>query len=179
MVGRESVQDNPYLDDFYADMPQWIFNLAVYNLTDRIQHHEELKRSDKNVIIDRSIYEDMYVFITALHEMGAISERDYQTYASLWKLLVDRIPKPDALIYLHAPVETLISRIRRRRRASETNITISYLQLLEDNYSAWIKEFDLCPVISIDASEFNFLAEPDVVESAVAALENAIGPLSA
>ena len=123
----ESVADNPYLPDFYADMRQWSFHLQVYFLGHRADQHLEMAADPRFAIIDRSIYEDAHIFARALHSMGNISERDYQTYQQLFNVLIKKLPSPSLLIYLKAPVSLLIKRIRSRGRAIENTITSEYL----------------------------------------------------
>ena len=119
----ESVADNPYLADFYADMRQWSFHLQVFFLGHRAHQHLEMSSDPRSAIIDRSIYEDAYIFARALHEMGNLNERDYLAYRQLFDLVVKTLPPPSLLIYLKAPVKVLIRRIQARARNIETGIT--------------------------------------------------------
>ena len=114
----ESVADNPYLPDFYENMRQWSFHLQIFFLGHRAEHHLALARSPQSAIADRSIYEDAYIFARALHHMNNINERDYQAYQTLFKLVVNNLPRPDLLLYLHAPVPILIDRSLPWRRPS-------------------------------------------------------------
>ena len=115
-IGNEAVSHNAYLSDYYGDPARWAFHLAVHNLELRLRQLIELKRCGQSVVLDRSIYEDRYVFVEAQRELGLLSERDYRCYLSLWELLFEKIPVPDALIYLHVPVGVLLNRIRARGR---------------------------------------------------------------
>jgi len=126
----ESVADNPYLPDFYADMRSWSFHLQVFFLGHRAEQYLELATSPQSAILDRSIYEDAYIFARALHHMGNINERDYFSYRRVFDLVVSSLPAPDLLIYLKAPVPVLVERIRRRGRDIESGITPDYLALL-------------------------------------------------
>jgi deoxyadenosine/deoxycytidine kinase len=153
----ESVADNPYLADFYADMRQWSFHLQVFFLGHRAQQHLELARRPESAIADRSIYEDAHIFARALHHMGNLSERDYQAYRRVFDLLVAGLPRPDLLLYLRAPVRVLLERIRRRGRAIEGGITAEYLSLLEAFYQEWMQTFDLCPVLTIPTDDLDFV----------------------
>ena len=145
----ESVADNPYLPDFYADMRAWSFHLQVFFLGHRAQQYLELASQPQSAILDRSIYEDAHIFSRALHHMGNLSERDYQAYRRVFDLVVSRLPAPDLLIYLRAPVPVLIDRIQSRGRAIEGGITAEYLTLLESFYDKWMQTFDICPVLTI------------------------------
>jgi len=153
----ESVSDNPYLADFYADMRAWSFHLQIFFLGHRAQQYLELANSPESAILDRSIYEDAYIFARALHHMGNLSERDYLSYRRLFDLLVSKLPPPDLLIYLKAPVEVLMERIRRRGRAIESSITPAYLALLDSFYEEWMQHFDVCPVLTIRTDDLDFV----------------------
>jgi deoxyadenosine/deoxycytidine kinase len=149
----ESVADNPYLPDFYADMRTWSFHLQVFFLGHRAQQYLDLASQPQSAILDRSIYEDAYIFSRALHHMGNLSERDYQAYRRVFDLIVSRLPPPDLLIYLRAPVSVLIDRIHSRGREIESGITPEYLSLLESFYDEWMQTFDICPVLTIRTDE--------------------------
>jgi len=153
----ESVVDNPYLADFYADMRQWSFHLQIFFLGHRAQQHLALANSPESAIADRSIYEDAHIFARALHHLGNLSERDYQAYRRVFDQVVDSLPRPDLLLYLRAPVPVLLNRIGRRGRAIESGITSDYLSLLETFYEEWIQAFDLCPVLTLHTDDLDFV----------------------
>jgi len=155
----ESVADNPYLSDFYADMRVWSFHLQVFFLGHRAGQYLELARSPQSAILDRSIYEDAHIFARALHHLGNINERDYFSYRRVFDLVVDHLPPPDLLIYLKAPVPVLIKRIRARGRTIEGGITPEYLSLLESFYDDWMRVFDVCPVLTIRTDDLDFVHE--------------------
>jgi deoxyadenosine/deoxycytidine kinase len=156
----ESVADNPYLADFYADMRQWSFHLQIFFLGHRAQQHLELARSSESAIADRSIYEDAYIFARALHHLSNLSERDYQAYRAIFDMVVSGLPRPDLLLYLTAPVSVLLDRIQQRGRAIESGITAEYLSLLESFYEEWMQIFDLCPVLTIHTDDLDFVNKP-------------------
>jgi deoxyadenosine/deoxycytidine kinase len=153
----ESVADNPYLPDFYADMRIWSFHLQVFFLGHRAQQHLDLAAMPQSAICDRSIYEDAYIFARALHHMRNLTERDFLAYRKVFDLLVATLPSPDLLIYLRAPVEVLVERIHRRGRAIESGISADYLALLESFYDEWMQNFDLCPVLTIRTDDLDFV----------------------
>ena len=153
----ESVADNPYLPDFYADMRTWSFHLQVFFLGHRAEQYLDLASSPQSAILDRSIYEDAYIFARALHQMGNINERDYFSYRRVFDLVVASLPAPDLLIYLKAPVKVLVERIRRRGRDIETGITPDYLALLESFYEDWLAAFDICPVLTIRTDDLDYV----------------------
>ncbi|MEN6408924.1 MAG: deoxynucleoside kinase [Anaerolineaceae bacterium] len=156
----ESVTDNPYLPDFYKDMRTWSFHLQVYFLGHRAEQHLELFNDPRTAIIDRSIYEDAYIFARALHAMGNLSERDFDAYRRLFALVIRNLPPPDLLIYLKAPVPVLINRIQARGRGMESGIDPDYLTLLDSFYDEWMSSFDLCPVLTIRTDDLDFVHKP-------------------
>jgi deoxyadenosine/deoxycytidine kinase len=156
----ESVADNPYLPDFYADMRNWAFQLQIFFLGHRAQQYLDLCNSGQSVIFDRSIYEDAYIFARAAHHMGNLTERDYHSYRRVFDLVVSRLPAPDLLIYLRAPVSVLLNRIQSRGRSIESGISPEYLSLLESFYDDWINAYDVCPVLTIRSDDLDFVHKP-------------------
>ena len=165
--GYESVADNPYLPDFYADMHAWAFHLQVFFLGHRAEQYLEALKDSRSAILDRSIYEDFHIFTRALHHMGNMSERDYLSYRRLFELVVASLPPPALLIYLKAPAAVLINRITRRARNIETGITAEYLSLLESYYEEWLDGFDTCPVLTIRSDDLDYVHEPRHLETVV------------
>ncbi len=153
----ESVNENPYLSDFYADMRKWSFHLQVFFLGHRAQQHLDLWEAPENAIIDRSIYEDAFIFARALNAMGNLTDQDYQAYLKVFDLVVRSLPAPSLLIYLQAPVPVLMERIHQRNRNMESGISADYLTLLESFYHDWINNFDLCPVLTIRTDDLDFV----------------------
>ncbi len=153
----ESVADNPYLPDFYLDMRRWSFHLQVYFLGHRAEQHLELWGDPNSAIIDRSIYEDAYIFARALNHMGNLSNLEYQSYLRVFNLITRNLPPPSLLIYLKAPVPLLIDRIRRRARDIETGISADYLNLLDSFYDDWMGSFDICPVLTLRTDDLDFV----------------------
>ncbi len=153
----ESVADNPYLAEFYADMRQWSFHLQIFFLGHRARQHLALANSPVSAIADRSIYEDAHIFARALHHLGNLSERDYAAYRNVFNLVVEHLPRPDLLLYLKAPVDVLMERIRKRGRGIESGITAEYLALLDTFYTEWMQIFDLCPVLTIRTDNLDFV----------------------
>lgn len=161
ITAYESVVDNPYLPQFYKDMRLWSFHLQVYFLGHRAEQHIYLSEIPESAILDRSIYEDAYIFARALHHLGNLSDRDYNAYLRLYHLIVQNLPKPDLLIYLKAPVPILLERIRRRARSIESSIDFDYLSLLERFYDEWVSEFNLCPVLTISSDDLDFVHQTE------------------
>ena len=153
----ESVADNPYLPNFYKDMKAWSFHLQVYFLGHRARQHLQMAQDPRSTIIDRSIYEDAYIFCRALNHMGNLNELDYQTYLSVFNLLIPSLPVPSMLVYLRCPVDVLMARIHQRARDIESSISAEYLALLESYYDEWMQTFDACPVLTIKTDDLDFV----------------------
>ncbi len=168
----ESVVDNPYLAQFYADMRQWAFHLQVFFLGHRAQQHLSLAQDPESAISDRSIYEDAHIFARALYHMGNLSERDYRSYRAVFDLVVASLPKPDLLLYLAAPVPVLLERIHGRGRSMESGITAEYLTLLDSFYDEWLSTFDLCPVLTIRTDDLDFVHKPKHLQIVVQSIED-------
>lgn len=168
----ESVADNPYLPDFYADMKRWSFHLQIFFLGHRAEQHRELAASPRSAIADRSIYEDAYIFARALRHMGNMRERDYDAYRRLFDQIVDNLPHPDLLLYLKAPVPVLLERINQRGREIENGITADYLSLLESFYTDWMATFDLCPVLTIPSEQLDFVNKPHHLDIVVGHIQD-------
>lgn len=156
----ESVEDNPYLADFYGDMRAWAFHLQVFFLGHRAQQHRRLANSTESTIIDRSIYEDAEIFANAALKLETVTEREHATYRTVFDLIVQSLPAPDLLIYLTAPIEVLLGRIKSRGREMELGITQDYLALLESYYDEWMDKFDVCPVLQIRTNDLDFVHKP-------------------
>jgi deoxyadenosine/deoxycytidine kinase len=161
----ESVSDNPYLPDFYADMHAWSFHLQIFFLGHRSNQYLDLARSERSAILDRSIYEDAYIFARALHHLGNLNERDYLAYRRVFDLLVSTLPPPNLLINLKAPIDVLMERIRRRGRDIESGITADYLTLLDSFYDDWMASFDVCPVLTIHTGQLGRESPLDFVHN--------------
>jgi deoxyadenosine/deoxycytidine kinase len=138
----ESVENNPYLASFYEDMQRWSFNLQVYFLTNRFRQVIEIRKKKKDIIQDRTIYEDAYIFAPNLHSMGLMPTRDFENYSSLFELMSQFIQFPDLLIYLRADTSTLVEQIQKRGREYENSIRIDYLQHLNERYEEWIEKYE-------------------------------------
>lgn len=137
----ESVENNPYLASFYDDMQRWSFNLQVYFLNNRFRQVLDIRNKKKNIVQDRTIYEDAYIFAPNLHDMNLMATRDFNNYSSLFELMEQFMQAPDLLIYLKADVSTLVTQISKRGRDYENSINISYLQNLNKRYDEWIEKY--------------------------------------
>lgn len=152
----EDVEHNPYLADFYEDMPRWSFNVQMYFLNSRIRQQLAIKAGKKSVIQDRTIYEDAAIFAPNLYEMGLMSGRDFENYQSFFNNLKQLINPPDLLIYLKASVPKLVDQIQKRGREYEENIRLDYLKRLNEFYNKWIANYKDGPLLIIDLDQLNF-----------------------
>ncbi|MCL4504582.1 MAG: deoxynucleoside kinase [Chloroflexi bacterium] len=152
----EPVEENPYLADFYADMPRWGFQSQVFFLARRLRHYRGLLNHPGSVIQDRSVYEDAEIFAYNLYRQGYMSERDWNSYHDLYEAVMTLLPPPNLVVYLRTSVATLANRIARRGRELEHNISPDYLAQLNDMYEAWIAGFNLCPVLTIATDDLDF-----------------------
>lgn len=157
----EDTTHNPYLSDFYFDMPRWSFNLQVYFLNSRFQQIVAIQKGEKTVIQDRTIYEDAHIFAPNLHEMGLMSKRDFDNYFSLFEIMMSTIRPPDLVIYLKASIPTLVNHIQLRGRDYEGNMSLDYLKKLNQRYDQWIGGFDHSPVIVVNTDELDFIGNPE------------------
>jgi len=153
----ESVADNPYLKDFYADMHRWSFNLQVYFLSNRFRNHKSITEGPHSVILDRVIYEDAEIFARNLFEIGKMEERDYRNYVALYEVMTAYLRPPDLLIYLRANVETLLRQIALRGRDFELSIDRAYLEQLNAHYENWIARYKLGRVLIVESDALDFV----------------------
>ena len=153
----EDVDHNPYLDDFYQDMSKWSFALQMYFLGSRFRQVKEIRESGKNIIQDRTIYEDAHIFAENLNEMNLLSDRDYSNYTSLFNLMKSFVSAPDLLIYLKADISTLTKQIAKRGREYEVGISIDYLMRLNKKYEAWINSYKEGKLLIIDVNDLDFV----------------------
>jgi len=152
----EDVDHNPYLTDFYDDMPRWSFNLQIYFLHGRLNQILDIQRGTETNIQDRTIYEDANIFSPNLHEMGLMSKRDFDNYYGFFSTIKTMVQPPDLLIYLKASVPTLVSQIQKRGREYEENIRLDYLKKLNEYYNKWIEGYKEGPLLIIDCDKNKF-----------------------
>jgi deoxyadenosine/deoxycytidine kinase len=157
----EDVDANPYLNSFYEDMRRWSFNLQVYFLNSRFRQVLEIRKKGKNVIQDRTIYEDAHIFAPNLHAMGLMATRDFENYSSLFELMSSFIQPPDLLIYLKASVPTLVNQIQKRGRDYEAAIRLDYLKSLNERYETWISSYNHGKLLIIEVDNMNFYENPE------------------
>lgn len=160
----ESVENNPYLADYYEDMARWSFNLQVYFLNKRFQDVVEISRSNETIVQDRTIFEDARIFAPNLHDMGMMSDRDFDNYTELFDLMISLVAKPDLLIYIRASIPHLIAQIQKRGRGYEQGIRIDYLNGLNERYENWISKYD-GRLLIVDGDNLDFQNNPKDFQS--------------
>jgi len=163
----EDVVDNPYLDDFYNQMERWSFNLQVYFLNSRFRQVLQIRKSGKEIIQDRTIYEDAHIFAPNLHAMGLMTNRDFENYKSLFDLMESLVQGPDLLIYLRSSIPNLVAQIHKRGRDYENSISIEYLSRLNERYEAWISKYDKGKLLIIDVDNLDFVENPEDLGSVI------------
>jgi|TARA_B110000240_G_scaffold109436_1_gene123062 deoxyadenosine/deoxycytidine kinase len=173
----EDVENNPYLNDFYKEMQRWSFNLQVFFLNSRFRQIIDIKKSDKDFIQDRTIYEDAFIFAPNLHSMGLMSTRDFDNYKELFSLMDSLVDGPDLLIYLRASVPTLVEQIQKRGRDYENSIRLDYLTQLNDRYEAWVESYDSGKLLIIDVDNINFSENEEDLGSIIEKIDAEINGL--
>ena len=156
----ESVTFNPYLEDYYSDIPRWSFNLEVYFLAQRFKDVLEISKSDEVIIQDRTILEGVHIFVENNYRMGTLSDRDYRTYMDLFDLMMSLVKEPDLLIYIKSSVPHLVSQIQKRGREYEQGISLDYLAGLNSLYEKWIDSYK-GKLLVIDGDNTDFENRPE------------------
>jgi len=162
----EDVENNPYLNDFYEDMPRWSFNLQVFFLNSRFRHIIDIQKGTDTVIQDRTIHEDACIFAPNLHTMGLMSTRDFENYTRLYETISSLIRPPDLLIYLKASVPTLVNQIQKRGREYEDNLRLDYLKRLNEYYEKWIATYQ-GRLLVVDVDQCNFAEDEECLAEVV------------
>jgi deoxyadenosine/deoxycytidine kinase len=173
----EAVDNNPYLEDFYNDMKRWSFNLQIYFLNSRYRQLMDIQESGRNVIQDRTIYEDAFIFAENLHDMGLMTTRDYENYRAIFDNMTAYIKPPDLLVYLKASVPTLVNNIQRRGREYEIGIRIDYLSKLNEKYQKWISGYNSGKLLIIDKDVIDFANNTEDMATVVQLIERELNGL--
>ena len=153
----EDVIANPYLDDFYNHMERWSFNLQIYFLNSRFKQLVAIEKGNENVIQDRTIYEDAFIFAPNLNAMGLMTKRDYDNYLSLFDTMTNLVKPPDLLVYLQSSIPNLVNKIHKRGRDYEKTISIEYLSRLNERYEAWITNYNNGKLLKINVDDLDFV----------------------
>ena len=170
----ESVQDNPYLKDFYDNMARWSFPLQVYFLNHRFETHKFIENGTGSAIQDRSIYEDANIFARALYEQGDMDKRDFETYSNLYESMIKYLSPPSLMIFLRRSVPKLQDRIKLRGRDYEQSIPVDYLTKLNKYYDDWYNTYDLGKSLIVDTDELDFLENEDHFDKLVQKIHDSI-----
>ena len=173
----EAVDNNPYLEDFYNEMKRWSFNLQIYFLNSRYRQIVDIQKNGRDIIQDRTIYEDAYIFAENLHDMGLMTTRDYENYQSMFDNITEFIKPPDLLVYLKASVPTLVNNIQRRGREYEIGIRIDYLSKLNEKYDKWINSYKLGKLLILDKDNLDFANNTEDMASIVEKIEREVNGL--
>lgn len=173
----EDVLENPYLEDFYNKMERWSFNLQIYFLNSRFRQILEIRESGKEIIQDRTIYEDAHIFAPNLHAMGLMTNRDYENYRSLFDLMESVVQGPDLLIYLRSSIPNLVAQIHKRGREYENSISIDYLSRLNERYEAWVHNYNKGNLLIIDVDNINFVDNPEDLGNIITRVDGEINGL--
>lgn len=171
----EDVDVNPYLSDFYNDMQRWSFNVQIYFLNKRMEGIVDIQNSTRNVIQDRTIYEDARIFATNLHAMGLLSTRDYENYKSLFELMISLVKPPDLLIYLKSSIPTLVYQINKRGREYESAIRTDYLEGLNERYDEWFASYNDGKKLVINVDELKFEDNPQDLQKVIELINKECG----
>jgi len=168
----EKVDGNPYLEDYYQDFKTWSFHLQMYFLAERFKQQKRMHEEGLGYVQDRSIYEDVGIFAKLQYDQGNMTDRDYDTYRSLFEAMVMNpyFPKPDVLIYIDGSFESIMQRIQSRGREMEINTPVSFWEDLYTRYKTWISEFKECPVLHLDIDHYD-CQDPSSVKEIVRAIE--------
>ncbi|MFQ6674518.1 MAG: deoxynucleoside kinase [Fidelibacterota bacterium] len=173
----ESVDDNPYLEDFYSDMERWSFHLQVYFLSRRFQTHREMAVGDRPAVQDRTIYEDVEIFARSLYEMRKMSRRDWENYRSLFNEMCSYLPEPSLIVYLKASTDTLITRLRKRGRDFERRVSPEYLHRLNVAYNHWIQRAsEQFSVLTVETDDFDIYHDHGRLDGLVATIQSRCEP---
>lgn len=170
----ESVDQNPYLPDFYEDMNRWSFHLQVYFLNSRYNQIRKIQESPVSTVQDRTIYEDAYIFAANLYKSKLMTERDYFNYRSLFDSMISHVKAPDLLIYLKADIPKLVGQIEKRGRSYETAMRIDYLKNLNSHYEEWIAGYKEGKLLIVDVNDLDFVEKPEDFSFIVEKIEREI-----
>jgi len=170
----EDVLKNPYLDDFYDQIERWSFNLQIYFLNSRFRQIKDFEENGKNIIQDRTIYEDANIFAPNLLAMGLMTNRDFDNYKSIFNLMESFVKAPDLLVYLRSGIPNLVDQIHKRGRDYENSISIDYLSRLNERYEAWIETYDKGKLLIIDVDDLDFVKNKKDLQKITDKIDNVL-----
>lgn len=171
----EKVNGNPYLEDYYSDFKQWSFHLQIYFLAERFKQQKAMYETGYGYVQDRSIYEDVGIFAKLQHDQGNMTDRDFETYSSLFEAMTlnPYFPKPDVLIYLDGSLDKIIERVYKRGRKMETDTPLKFWEDLYQRYQNWINDFSICPVLRLDIESYD-CHDPESIKEIISKVETII-----
>lgn len=179
----ESVDDeNPWLEKFYAGgldgMRTHALPLQLHFLATRFESMRRIRGAGGSWVLDRTWYEDAEIFARGHFEEGLMSSLEWELYRRLYvELLHSPAARPPRLlVYLHAPLETIVARIRLRGRRKEKDTPATYWASLHGRYERWIAGFRACPVLSLDVREYDLVADPTAIEKIAARVRARVEP---
>lgn len=172
----ENVDENPYLERFYADFERWSFHLQIFFLAERFAEHKRMLEYGGGFVQDRSIYEDVDIFAAMHAEQGTMSPEDHRTYSALFGAMVmtPYFAPPDVLVYLSSDIDAVIERIERRGRQMEVATDPAYWHALHARYERWISTFSACPVVRVDVSDYDLDDGPATLDPLIATIARTI-----
>lgn len=173
---KESVTHNPYLEDYYKDMRRWALNLEVFFLKERFRDLLAINRSKRAIVQDRSIYEGVYIFAANNHDLGNMSDRDFETYMGLFESMMMVAREPDLMVYLRASIPHLVANIQKRGRAYEQDMQLSYLKQLNDRYDRFMTEQYHGRAITIDVDDLDFVNRREDFEYIIGRIDEQLSP---
>ncbi|KAF2956665.1 deoxynucleoside kinase [Marinitoga sp. 38H-ov] len=163
----ESVNDNPFLEDFYKDQKKWSYHLQTFFLFHRFNSIKQIIDLDENAILDRSIYEDAEIFARNLYNNGKMSKREYETYNQIFYTMLEFLKKPDLLIYIKTSVDTIVNRIKKRGRDMEMQVPIEYWKQLDNLYKDWINTYDQSKIYVVDGDTIDIVENPEYIDNII------------
>ncbi len=173
----EDTENNPYLYDFYENMPRWSFNIQIFFLHHRLRQLLDIQNGDLTIVQDRTIYEDAEIFAPNLHDMGLMDKRDFENYYTFFQSLKSMLQPPDLLIYLKGSIPTLVDHIDKRGREYEENIRLDYLKRLNHYYNRWIDNYQEGAVVIVDINENQFEHNQEDLGKVISKVESEINGL--
>ncbi len=171
----EDNEQNPYLMDFYSDMQRWSFHLQIHFLHSRLGQIKQIRREQRSVIQDRTIYEDAQIFAPNLHALGLMTDKDFENYRAMFDTIADLIQPPDLMIYLSSSIGNLVEQIQQRNRKYEDSIRVDYLNRLNERYNEWFDSYNYGKKIIISVDEWNFRDKPEHLSAIIHRIKSELG----
>lgn len=149
----ETFEENPFLVDFYKDVPAHAFRTQIFFLLSRYRQQQSLGQRD---LFNQSIVADYFIVKDRIFAELTLTGNELALYEQLYQTLCHHIYVPDLVIYLRAPLRIVTERIKQRGRDFEKHIDNSYLIDLISAYDRFFTTFSACPVLTIETEDLNF-----------------------